>query len=461
MSRTITKTTYIPATATRGIGTGSVPFVDLDEKNTYSHTLSSNSSDSQYRYVTFEVDFQTTEVVATYFDKQPLSTVTKVELEFWSQHLDGPYPIISVSLIKTNAKPSEYTDTADLVSDIISQTPWVSSNIHSSSKIRHQITIGEDSDSVCEWFEDQINDYQWISAAFVANLPESSTYGECQIGGLIMSEGPGNGWSAYTDTYDVASPPRFIITWQEELTDSDSIEHNLNYTVDNPTENQTTPGSSLGGYASPNQIYSRASLESFVSATQTSIPITSTPAETSGLAGMGSEIMRFSGVEDKILLNVERGISPSASFTANPNTNDVIFLDTAKLFDNRPVSGTTQYRCISLVHTGYAVSDLEVFVRQNSNSFVQVDVGIEVPSCDTRVGTIYENVTNSTTVTSRSTEFLVARRCSADPINVGSTLFTGLYMTLDYDEVDGTPTIAKINSFSINDEITTITACIC
>ena len=239
----------------------------------------------------------------------------------------------------------------------------------------------------------------------------------------------------------------------------------MHYTTSDPTTNQSTPSNSLGGHQSPNEVYVTSQIKSSITATNTTIPLidSTTFPETSGLAQIGPEIMRYSSIDtsNNLLLNVSRGIVP-VSFpmpsSVAPYREYVNFLEIDRLFDRRPTSGLIQFRCVAFLYddASVRVDDTRVLLIQNLTTNiqtdVQIDIGIEVPEYDTHDGianTTAPTTTTFTAIAGASPEIFNFHQ-SEGSIPEGSDLFEGGYVVFNPAGVGGTTeTLAQITSFDI------------
>jgi len=166
----------------------------------------------------------------------------------------------------------------------------------------------------------------------------------------------------------------------------------LRYTTQTPLSSQASPELSLGGYRSSNTVYLFAALGSSLNSTDTTINLEASPtlpANSSGLASIGPEIVSYSGVGSASLTGIVRGVSLGYSFPAEAtDPENVHYLDITKLFNTGLTETNTQYRCVSVVNTSIAttLSEVEVSVIQDPDANVQIDIGIEVPKFDMYAG---------------------------------------------------------------------------
>ncbi len=457
-TETITKTISIPVSfSAESDGTTHV-------SDRFSHVLR-NGGASDESVVVFEYEFASNNAKETLLGTSSVNAITKVELEFWSIKADDVQPIKEVEFVPLANQPS-MSSAATIFSDVNLPTGtdiWLTNSIRSTTKTKHVVTLGEDSSSgACDWFKSNLpNDWWAVGLRRREYTGADDVEGESQIGGVYLNSGTETGWEDRGN--GIPAAPRFIVTYQITLDSTNVSQQEMRYTTSDPTSSQLTPENSLGGHASPNEVYVKGQISEFLGSTQTTVSLSdeSLIPFSSGLASIGPEVMRFSSIDQstKKLLGVVRGVSPEASFPSNlhPYREYVYFLDTSKIFNNRPTSGLEQYRCVAFRHNGYNIQNVNFYLRQSSNSPVQIDAGLEIPEYSTRIGAINSSMSATNVMDSKSTEILEAARGLGTLLPSGSDLFEGGYVTLDYDEVYGSSKLAQIESFDVNDAQDTAT----
>lgn len=237
----------------------------------------------------------------------------------------------------------------------------------------------------------------------------NDTFGSIEVGGLTLKEGIE--WGRATGS-DIVTPPLLYVTYSTADENRPIIE--MFYTTDEPLTSQKTPSNSIGGYKAFNQVYPTAKLGGPIDSSQTTIPLSSgSPLPTrTGLAAIGPEIFKYEGIDvtNNQLTSVTRGISPNA-FPAGVDSYGNLELinylhvdqetdsirgdiDVHQLFDTPATDTLLQYRCVAIFHTGrgstvdFPIKDVRVFIFQDLDSDVQIDIGIEVPLFDSHEGRI-------------------------------------------------------------------------
>ena len=270
-------------------------------------------------------------------------------------------------------------------------------------------------------------------------------------------EDSGSRWEEAT-IYDIASPPRFIVTWEEVKDDTTFSKFALRYTTADPTTNQNTPQNSIGGHIAPNDVYVEGKINEFINPTQTSITLSSdtTVPESSGMVQIGPEISTYASVDlsNHRLLGVARHLIPTVSFPSSiiPLREKSTFLEVDRLFNTKPSNTMEQYRCVAFVVENVSVHDIHVYLTQSSNADVNIDIGIEVPEYDIREDTLALAMVASSVVSLTGTAMQYP--LGGALLSVGSDLYAGGYITIDYN---GTPVLAEISSCSVNALQTTLT----
>lgn len=373
-------------------------------------------------------------------------TVTRVELEFWHREADLNTPVKNIEVVQINNQPSTRTN-VQLSADISGATAYLSQEIHSIRKTKETVVLGSSStDQICQDFTSRlINPSPWWLAIGIrrqAYVGSEDIMGDVDIGGVNLSADSGTEWRDKDDTNNnIGAPPKFIVTWETTINATDIGRTETRYTTIDPTTVQNTPNSSIGGFVSSNEIYSGEQINQFVNSTQTTISLESSSIpETSGLAQLGAEIFKYGSVSGENLLNITRGVSPGYSFPSGllPFSAYCYFLEIDKLFNTRPTANLSQCRCVSIVNTGFDVKNVQIILRQNSNSIVRVDVGIEVPVYNRRSAVLLSNVIADTVLSSQSTSVTEFR---GDKLPSSSSLFSGGYLTIG-------STVAEILSFA-------------
>lgn len=258
-----------------------------------------------------------------------------------------------------------------------------------------------------------------------------STGAVSDMGGSTLVYGEGEEWRAANS--EPTDPPRLWVTYSYDIPDFPRFESY--YTTSDPLTAQSSPRNSIGGYASKNAIYSSGYLTSNINTTSTEVSSSATPAD--GLVQIGPEIAANSDG------TLTRGISPAAlPSSIDPYPDDVRYILVNQLFENTPLENTPQYRCIAIKNNGVSTNNLKISILQKTDSDVQVDVAIEVPSTDSHSGTH-----------SGSSSSAFIEDNSSFPSGTISGLYDGSAVIVD----DNPNRIAIIDSFSFDEGTLTAT----
>ena len=283
--------------------------------------------------------------------------------------------------------------------------------------------------------------------SLVLRRPSSldSSVGSIETNGLNLFYG-GSDWRI-ADTGEPTDPPLLIISY--EIEDESHPILNIKYTTTDPTVDQTSPGNSLGSYVALNNIYTFASIGGSINSTQKVIPVdsgSSLPVNT-GLASVGPEIFYYNSIDttNHKLTEVTRGIAPKSSFPAGFDSfkiaEQIYYLDNVfLLFNTRPSSGLVQYRCVAIINSDsnddFNIKNASIGIMQNSDSNVQIKIGVELPKFDTRIGVAVDGNNNTsslllvTTIEKENGFFDGAFIKFSDPVaytTVDSYIFDGTY----------------------------------
>ncbi len=389
-------------------------------------------------------------------------TVKKVELVFWHNQADLDDPIKSLDFVDISGvtRPLDLSHNT-LWNDVRDQTggKFLSQEIHGLGKVMTTVTLGEAGSSAATAATDMITagtTELWFAVGISRTASSTSEEGTILLGGNTLLHGEGTAWET-ADSSEINALPRLIVTYENTSGGSWS-QFFMHYTTSDPTTSQATPSNSLGAHRATNEVYVNSQLEDDISSTSTTVTLLSgaTLPETSGMVQIGSEIMKYSSIDNtnKILQGVSRGIVPTLFPTPSsiePYREYANFLEIDRLFDRRPTSGLVQYRCVSFLYddTSTRVQKVKAILVQNADEDVQIDIGIEVPEYDSRTGVTLDTV--STTFTSDDVEVRNLHR-SKGAIPDGSDLFEDGYVVFDPGATD---TIAQITSFDISDGVAT------
>lgn len=436
MSEIITKTILIPCS------TGAEIIGDAGAATTSSHNYESRRKGNQTPAISGN-DEKVAVLGANFNDSYssflwPTSkstiTVSGVSLEFWYYNNDVDEPIKKIIFFETDPIVG-ISDWAAWYGNIENATVYTTKEIYNLGKTKSVVILGSDSsDDICRTFTTRIrsaiaNDHE-LSVAIRRSDFTTSEWGSIFIGGETLVNDIGLGWRP-ADSNEISSPARFIITYTYTQ-NSPLSRFYFRYTTDDPTDpvGQQTPENSIGGYIAPNNIYTSTLVSESVSKSQVSIPIVSGSdiPPSSGLAQVGSEIVKYTSYSNNRLYGVTRSISPSlSSFAAivTPHADIVRYLDVDKLFNKGPGFGVSQYRCIAVLHEssdGMYVTGVKIQLKQNSGTNVIIDAGIEVPRFDVHTGTFYETMLAGSNIFESD---------DLDGSGYDTAFFEGAYMIID------------------------------
>lgn len=376
--------------------------------------------------------------------------IISVGLEYSYNYADMEYPIENLRFIEisNSSDPPHNLVGSDIFSAISSGGLYTDQHLFGNLRTENFVDL---TDILKDWVQTNIEStdgtYTWIAIGLLpADLLGSGTV---SVGGMTLAGGLGAPWQE-TQSGEFSLPPTLVIEYG--IDEQSHRTQEMRYTTLDPSTPQSTPANSLGGFVSLNQVYEETQLGDFLGSDETIISIIPTydldNVPSSGLVSIGPEVMKYTSIDksDHKLLGVARNISPGYSFPSSlePYPEYVRFLDIDQLFNTNPTDSLVQYRCVAIINTGDPIYATKVFVRQNSLSTVQMDVGIEIPEFDTISGshtgiagtTIEDNLTFvSTSVTSGKYD------------GGGIIITSGIYGT----------TYATIDSFTINAGTATIT----
>jgi len=335
--------------------------------------------------------------------------------------------------------------------------------LHSLRRTIQTITLGVTGDSVCDRVQSGIRSATGANQNFSVGIRKAASttndHGVVFVGGQTLEFGEGAPWEV-AGSNELAAKPSIIVTWSNTSGGSWS-EQFMRYTASDPTSNQSTPSNSIGGFVAPNRVFIRTQISDEISSTQTTIPVLGSPGipETSGLFQVGPEIMRYGNKGSNQLLNVSRGVVPSAvgyPATIYPVKEFGHFLEVDNLFDRSPTTGFSQYRCVAILYDDntIAISNVKVILIQDPDANAQIDIGIEVPEFDSHDGTATSAITTTFTVNNEgASPEIFNLHLSKGALPDGSDLFEGGFVT--FDEGGSNETMAQITSFDRSGTITT------
>lgn len=405
-STTTTTVTELPAATTEFIsGDGATYNRDVDPFSIQVGTFIGESSTIE-SYAAYEWDFSSDEIDGTF----TVSDVTGASIILYHSQAESPIPIGEIEVVSIASGITALTNSALWAA--INGSTTVIDTVTISGDQKGKTTIVFDSAAALTTLETAITG----AGAFAVGIRRSTTTtnGQALFGGMTLARDIETAWAA-TDATNIADPPRLYIT-STRAVDNHPL-HYLKYTsAADPSVTQSTPSASLGGYAAPNVVSTRAQLDENISSTQVTVPILtgdSLPSSSTGLVSVGSEIMRYGGLDstNNQLINVTRAVVPPFAYPAitEPFPEFVHYLSTDGLFDTKPTSAMVQYRCVAIqqqsdTDASWQTTFPQVILTQNPNADVQVDIGIEVPTFDVHYGTFQVGVTGGNEFTSNDAD---------------------------------------------------------
>lgn len=354
--------------------------------------------------------------------------VEKVEIEFYYRKAENPHSIHQIEFIRINS-PSTLT-ASQLWNEINSaSTTQVAATLQpkNDDKTLQRVVLGEGvSNAICLAATDALQHEGDLNIAIRKTYNESDTDGYIEIGGKTILNGTENEWRE-AESHEISFPGKIIITYQD--TEKDHIKHEMRYTTSDPTAIQNTPSNSIGGYTASNLVFSEAQIGDYLNSTENFIEISSSsdmPTKT-GLIQVGPEIIRFNSINnsDRLLEGAERGIVTLSGFPSSiaPFAEYVHYLDTDVLFNRRPSSGLEQYRCVSVINNSeFEAESVRITLIQNPDSDVQIDIGIEIPRFESKIG-----ITNSEIISGAS----ILTSVSTNVIGKSTGFFDGAHIIID------------------------------
>jgi hypothetical protein len=376
-------------------------------------------------------------------------TVRRAELSFWHYGADGDLPIKNVEFVKTTTNDPSTATANQVYTEINAATTiYKTQELRGVwSRVKETVVLGDDSsDEACSQLTTLIAGGNPFF--FGVRRATDAAQGEVEIGGLNLKYDQGQDWEEDATGAPKASPV-LTITWDESSTPSSLAEFDMVYTTEDPSSAQSTPSNSIGSYAASNTVYTKTQVGEQVGAAQTTIALDSSgslPSSSSGLVQIGPEVMRYGSVDttNYLLLNVERAVSPAASFPASmyPTNDFVHFLEIDDLFNNRPTTGLEQYRCVAIkLVSDVIIESPQVLLRQDPDSDVQIDIGIEVPQFDRHSG-----------LTVGFTEGKYFQSDSADVLGYATDYFVGAHVVMD---PAGSPVDTIVTSYDQDGSVAT------
>jgi hypothetical protein len=306
----------------------------------------------------------------------------KIELEYYhhlaetntADQLDFTFDIISPSYNAGLITTTYYTN-------IKNGTAVATANISGNEKTYRVDTLGISGQTACTLFNSNFKTQPGCMVGI--RIHDTSVYRSCELSGLGIASGDATPWSAPdTAVGEVLFSPRLIITITDN--ESNNLEFDLRYTTADSGSSQLTPANSLGGYISTNSVYTSTQLTTYLSPSDTTANVETLPTDTSGLAQIGPEIIRYTGTSSTdglySLTGLTRAIAPDESFASStsPHAEYVKYLPIASLFGIAP-KGSSQYRCVGIMNTGSPVTELEIHLLQSSTAKTILDASIEQP----------------------------------------------------------------------------------
>ena len=331
------------------------------------------------------------------------STITNMQIMFkYNNNDDG----IKISFFKYDGDDPKITGGASALGSITS-TELATADILSTNKTGLMIDL-DDVSSL--YYESLLNivSRESISVGIYRHSDLASSSGVVEINGRNLVGGSSE-WRSATATEPIDSP-LLIITY--DVTTEAFPRLNMKFTTSDPTTAQSTPSNSLGQYLALNDVASSSPINESINSVQTTIPINpnSVLPTKIGLGSVGPEVFQYSTIDtaNHQLSGVVRGIAPNAfpaGFDSFQNAENVYYLakdstnDLHLLFDTRPASDLTQYRCVAIANVDsgddFNIKEGVVGVAQNINSKAEVVIGVELPRWDSVAGVAVDGTNNT------------------------------------------------------------------
>lgn len=317
-------------------------------------------------------------------------TITKIQISFnYNNNVDA----IKLSAFRYSGSDPKLISGTNILSGILS-TELAEIDILSTNKTGITVTL-DDEDSF--YYESQLDiaARNGITVSLRRHADVDTSDGSVEVSGQSLVGGSSE-WRESSATEPIESP-LLIITY-----DIDTDAHprlNMKYTTSDPAANQTVPANSIGKYIALNNVFPSGDIAESINSIQTTVPIKTTDGlpTSVGLGSVGPEIFRYSAIDsiNHRLASVVRGVAPLASFPAGfdsfRNPEKVYYLDDLNLlFDTRPASGLTQYRCVAIVNSDsgddFSIKEAVIGIAQDATANVQLRIGVELPRFDSRTG---------------------------------------------------------------------------
>lgn len=390
------KTISLSATYTTAIDSSN----SKNDTNQYKTSIFHTDSVNQFGVYSWDFNQIHTDY-STIIDEMISSTIIDVQLYFkYFNNSD----METIQILKYSGGDPNSESGATLYTNALASSTQLSEvNISSTNKIA-VTTILDDESNFYYSVELSISGLSIISLVLRRPTSLDSSIGSLETSGLNLFYG-GSDWRV-ANSGEPTDPPLLIINYETEEESHPVL--SMKYTTADPTTDQSSPENSLGLYVAQNNIYTFATIESSINSTQKVIPIdsdSSLPTST-GLASVGPEVFYYNSIDttNHELTDVLRGIAPKSSFPAGFDSfkikEQVYYLnDIFRVFNTRPSSGLIQYRCIAIINSDsnddFNVQNAAIGIIQNSDSNVQLKIGVEFPKFDTRTGTAIDGNNNT------------------------------------------------------------------
>jgi len=435
------------ATTTRWISGDGTTANTESEVNSFSLTV--GGPDISRGYAVYEWVIPNT--VDSTFD---MSDVHNAELVLYYSGASEPDPIEEIEIVELdNLTALSSIVTATLWSSIVSATTiFATTTIKNGEKTKIRIPITGATTSLQGAVSG--NNSGRYQLAIRRKSTGITDRGQALVGGMLLARGVALPWRANVPP-EIAEPPRLVIYMRTNVRQHSVLLMKYTTTAD-PTVIQSTPSASIGGYAAPNEITERAQVGSSISATALSLPIAPgdpLPSLNAGLVQIGSEIAQYTGVNtvNRELTGLTRAVVPPFAYPAimEPFPESVHYLKVSDLFNTTPTNDLIQYRCVAIQMTSddgaleWVINNVSVFIIQNPNSDIKIDIGIEVPMFDRRTGTLATGVSAGgneiTALTSGDSRFTVT--------GFADGFFNGAHLIID---PSGTAEQHIVDSYEFN-----------
>ncbi len=323
-------------------------------------------------------------------------SITGISVDFWHNLAQDALGLELLEYTSTTEPCDPGQSAGDI--DTAINTTSVLATLAISSASQTQVSVPwTDSVSIFSAIRTDIGAGSAVSVAIRRDDQYDGSVGSVDLGGLDLTSG-GAEWRA-TDSGEVPTPPVLVITY--EITDVVNPTLDMKFTTSDPSTTQSSPGNSLGGHASSNNVYSSVLIANSINTVQVTIPVDADDTlPSAGTASVGPEFFVFNSINSVThsLTGVVRSSTPFPAgfdsygaqeriFILSPDSNGLNLL-----FNTRPGGDLVQYRCIAVINedtsSEFRIKNVFAGITQKAGADVQIAVGVEVPKFDAHLGNI-------------------------------------------------------------------------